>query len=242
MRLVVDTGVDDALALVAAVLHPGLDLVEAVAVGGNVSRDQALTNTRFVLGLLGAHTVRLTVGASRRADGQPYAGRAVHGPDGLAGLAPPAASTAVAAAVPGPGARLVCLGPLTTLLGWAPDEVVATYARAGQPNHGLDPVAADRVRATWAVRDGSVPPGTDASVPADGIVADTDLGRLVRGLLAHQAARGAGLGDADAVLRLAGETRPGEAFVALWRDRPRPPSAPSGAPSAPADEHGWHSG
>jgi hypothetical protein len=241
VRLVVDTGVDDALALVAAVLHPGLDLVEAVAVGGNVSRDQALTNTRFVLGLLGAHTVRLTVGASRRADGQPYAGRAVHGPDGLAGLAPPAACTA-AAAEADPSARLVCLGPLTTLLGWTPDKVVATYARAGQPNHELDPVAADRVRATWDVRDGSVPPRTDAGVPADGIVADTDLGRLVRGLLAHQAARGAGLGDADAVLRLAGETRPGEAFVALWRDRQRPPSAPAGAASAPADEHGWHSG
>ena len=88
LRMVVDTGVDDALALVAAVLHPGLDVVEVVAAGGNVARSQCAANTRFVLGLLGVPAVPVTAGADRRADGLAYAGRAVHGPDGLAGLAP----------------------------------------------------------------------------------------------------------------------------------------------------------
>ncbi|MGB9375877.1 MAG: nucleoside hydrolase [Jiangellales bacterium] len=225
VRLLVDTGVDDALALVAAVLHPGLDLAEAVAVGGNVPLDRVLTNTRFVLGLLGADTVPVTAGAARRADGSAFQGRAVHGSDGLAGLAPhlpPAAvssesdDTVSAADAHGSDddALLVCLGPLTTLLGWTPAAVVATYARPGQANHALDPVAAERVRATWQVRD--VRAGPDA-VRLPGGRPRTDLGRFVAALLDHRATRGVGLGDADAVLRLAGETRPADTMAEQLR-------------------------
>lgn len=225
VRLLVDTGVDDALALVAAVLHPGLDLAEAVAVGGNVPLDQALTNTRFVLGLLGADTVPVTAGATRRADGLAYEGRAVHGPDGLAGLAPHAPPATVASesddvvsAVDAHGRHnhvlLVCLGPLTTLLDWTPADVVATYARSGQANDALDPVAAHRVRATWQVRDEQA--GADAVRRPDS-QPRTDLGLFVSALLDHQAARGVGLGDADTVLRLAGETRPADTVIELLR-------------------------
>ncbi len=222
LRMVVDTGVDDALALVAAVLHPGLDVVEVVAAGGNVARSQCAANTRFVLGLLGVPAVPVTAGADRRADGLAYAGRAVHGPDGLAGLAPRGQpEAAVVPATPHGNATtgdvlLVCLGPLTTLLDWDPGEVVATYARPDEANHALDPAAAARVRDTWWVRD--APGQTDADAVAQAIgrsagpwagTPATDLGRLVVALLAHQAARGTGLGDADAVLRLAGEEETG---------------------------------
>lgn len=225
VRLLVDTGVDDALALAAAVLHPGLDLAEAVAVAGNVTLDQALANTRFVLGLLGADAVPVTAGAARRADGLAYEGRVVHGPDGLAGLAPhaPPATMAsesddIASAADARGsdgdALLVCLGPLTTLLDWTPAAVVATYARSGQANYALDPVAAERIRATWQVRDEHA--SSDAITVPDS-PPRTDLGRFVAGLLDHRAIRGVGLGDADPVLRLAGETRPADRLVELLR-------------------------
>lgn len=230
LRVVVDTGVDDALALVAAVLHPGLDLVEVVATGGNVARGQSVANTRFVLGLLGVPAVPVTAGAERRADGLPYAGRAVHGSDGLAGLAPrgqPQAAVVPAAPHGHPttgDALLVCLGPLTTLLAWDPGEAVATYARPGEANHALDPAAAIRVRDTWQVHDAPAPADAAAVAHAVGRAAgqwarlpSTDLGRLVIALLAHQAARGTGLGDADAVLRLAGESRPVDTLAELLR-------------------------
>jgi len=232
LRMVVDTGVDDALALVAAVLHPGLDLVEVVATGGNVARSQSVANTRFVLGMLGvsAVPVPVTAGAGRRADGLPYAGRAVHGADGLAGLAPrgqPQAAAPPAAPhehTAARGALLVCLGPLTTLLGWDPGEVAATYARPDEANYALDPAAAARVRGTWHVHDAPAPEDAAAVAQAIDRAADrrarlpaTDLGRLVVSLLAHQAARGTGLGDADAVLRLAGESRPVDTLAEILR-------------------------
>jgi hypothetical protein len=220
VRLLVDTGVDDALGLVAAVLHPRLELVEAIAVAGNVGLGQALTNTRFVLGRLGAGAVPVTAGAARRADGQPYVGREVHGPDGLAGVVGPSDVVLETEPVASPlaladaDAVLVCLGPLTTLMEWPPGQVLATYARPGEANHELDPDAAQRVRAAWQLRDGSVL--TDA-VPAVDWRPRTGLGRLVAALLDHQAARGAGLGDADTVLRLAGESRPAQALIDVVR-------------------------
>jgi hypothetical protein len=45
VALVVDTGVDDALALVTAAWHPALSLVAVVATGGNAPLEQTAANT-----------------------------------------------------------------------------------------------------------------------------------------------------------------------------------------------------
>lgn len=215
VHLVVDTGVDDALAIVVACLHPALELTGVTSAAGNVSLAQSLTNTRLVLDVVGATSVPLSAGASRRCDGARFASRAVHGSDGLAGMSVPAGDVEPSGPGPPPVAdetTLVCLAPMTTLLDMAPRCVVATYARPRQANHAMDPVAGDKVRSAWSVRDVEPgfglgrhdPPG--AVWPKGGqrgAVVD-----LVRRLVDHQRQRGAGLGDAEALLRLVGSRDP----------------------------------
>ncbi|HEY3522523.1 MAG TPA: nucleoside hydrolase [Candidatus Limnocylindrales bacterium] len=50
----VDTGTDDAVALMVAALHPGLELVAATTVAGNVPLDRTTENTLRVLDHIGA--------------------------------------------------------------------------------------------------------------------------------------------------------------------------------------------
>ncbi len=50
----VDTGVDDALALLTAVRHPGLDLLAVSCVTGNASLERVVENTLRVLDAAGA--------------------------------------------------------------------------------------------------------------------------------------------------------------------------------------------
>jgi len=206
--LVVDTGVDDALALIVAARHPGLELNGVVCTAGNVSLQRALANTVHVLGVLGVD-VPVAAGADRRIDGLPFAVRAVHGPDGLAGLAPPEPDLPDRWPPPGAVASrevvTVSLGPLTSLVGLLTGRIVASYSRPGETNHDLDPVAARTIAASGRTVD-HVDAGHDgmsAEVAGPLSRVDDPLCRLTGGLLAHQAGRGAGLGDATAVLRVA---------------------------------------
>lgn len=202
----VDTGVDDALAITVAWLHPDLSLTGVTSAAGNVSLEQSLTNTRLVLDVVGATSVPLFSGAALRADGLAFEHRDVHGPDGLAGLSGTVgcgeveAPTAVA-----PGATLVCLAPMTTLLRMRGGEVVATYARSGEANHAMDPQAADEVRSGWLVHDVAPTASLRGWQPVVG--ADRIAG-LVEALVAHQRRRGAGLGDAEALFALLGSSDP----------------------------------
>jgi inosine-uridine nucleoside N-ribohydrolase len=206
--LVVDTGVDDALALMVAARHPGLDLHGVVCTAGNVPLRRVLTNTVYVLGLLGVD-VPVAAGADRRLDGRAFAERNVHGTDGLAGLGPadPSLPTAwpPAAAVASRQALTVSLGPLTSLVGLPTGRVAASFARPGETNHRLDPVAARAVAASGQVvvhlDAGNELLSADVAGPLGS--ADHLLCRLAKGLLAHQAQRRAGLGDAAALLRVA---------------------------------------
>lgn len=167
---VVDTGVDDALALVVAARHPRLRLVGVVCTAGNVRLDQVIVNTAYVLDLLGAR-VPLAIGAARRMDGADFAVHTVHGRDGLAGLRPgswpvspardqgtgpgelvgpgalggPGELAASPASVAPPDAVVVSLGPLTSLVGTPPRRIVASYARPGEANYEMDPAAAEQV-------------------------------------------------------------------------------------------------
>jgi inosine-uridine nucleoside N-ribohydrolase len=88
----VDTGTDDALAILYAVRHPDLDVLGISCVTGNVTVDQAVTNTCKVLDAARAGEIPVAAGAV-----QPLAGRArraggSHGLDGLGGIQLPATS------------------------------------------------------------------------------------------------------------------------------------------------------
>lgn len=205
---VVDTGVDDALALVVAARHPALRLCGVICTAGNVPLGRVVTNTSYVLDLLGVQVPRAT-GAARRLDGAEFAIRNVHGADGLAGLGPPAAAAVATAprvtssgrAVVPPEAVVVSLGPLTSVAELPPRRVVASYARPGEANHVMDPAAAALVTVEYV--DVAPYPLKLSADPARRPKPATKLGRLVHGLLAHQAGRGAGLGDAAVMLSLA---------------------------------------
>jgi inosine-uridine nucleoside N-ribohydrolase len=167
---------------------------------GNVSLEQSLTNTRFVLDVVGAGSVPLFAGAALRSDGLRFEQRSVHGPDGLAGLSGAVvcgqveAPTAVA-----PDATLVCLAPMTTLLDMRGGEVVATFAKPGEANHAMDPQAAKTIRSGWLVHD--VAP-TASLCGWQPVVGADRIAGLVDALVAHQRRRGAVLGDAEALFAL----------------------------------------
>ncbi|MBA2579103.1 MAG: nucleoside hydrolase [Euzebyaceae bacterium] len=79
----VDTGIDDALALLLAVRSPELRLVGAGAVAGNISVDLAARNTLRVLEVVGATDVLVAVGAAAPLLEERADAAWVHGSDGL---------------------------------------------------------------------------------------------------------------------------------------------------------------
>ena len=82
----VDTGVDDACALLLAALHPGLDLRAVTCVGGNAPLDQVVHNTLTVLDTCGRGDVPVAAGAARPLLETPVDARHVHGVDGMGDL------------------------------------------------------------------------------------------------------------------------------------------------------------
>src|SRR5215218_3393888 len=85
----VDTGIDDALALMLAVAHPGLDLRAVTCVGGNVPLPQVVENTLGVLALMDAD-VPVAAGMSLPLIEPPQHASHVHGVNGIADIALPA--------------------------------------------------------------------------------------------------------------------------------------------------------
>ena len=86
----VDTGVDDALALLLAARHRQLDLLAVTCVGGNARVDDVVRNTLTVLQACGRGDVPVARGAERpllEPAGEP---RLTHGSDGMGDLGWPA--------------------------------------------------------------------------------------------------------------------------------------------------------
>ena len=122
----VDTGIDDALALLYACASPEVDLLAVTCVAGNVDARQVAWNTRAVLELAGRADVPVFLGREQPLVKPLMTTPETHGPTGL-GYArlpepsrPPypgeAADRVVAMASAQPGAiTLVMLGPLTNL-------------------------------------------------------------------------------------------------------------------------------
>lgn len=122
----VDTGVDDALALLYAAASPEVELIAATSVMGNVTVDHATENTLAVLELVGLGDVEVARGAARPIvrDHEPFP--VVHGERGLGNAelpspsrepSPrPAAQLLVETARQRPGeVLLVATGPLTNV-------------------------------------------------------------------------------------------------------------------------------
>jgi pyrimidine-specific ribonucleoside hydrolase len=160
----VDTGIDDALAILYAVASPDLELCGVTAVVGNVPTEVAARNSAAVLACAGAGAVPVAVGASLTLAGDgPRAGPTNHGPDGLGGVRLPAGADP---SYDAPGALLratAARGPVT-LVGLAPLTNVAGLAHTAtdlvlvggelaveeppEPNAGHDPAATARVLAS----------------------------------------------------------------------------------------------
>jgi purine nucleosidase len=122
----VDTGVDDALALLYAVASPEVDLIAATAVMGNISVEQATENTLAVLEVAGRVDVEVAQGAARPLGRDHVPFPVVHGERGLGRAAPPpptaspssrsAVQVIVGSARERPGeVLLVATGPLTNV-------------------------------------------------------------------------------------------------------------------------------
>lgn len=86
----VDTGVDDALAILFAVRHPHLRLRAISCVAGNAHVDQVVANTLKVLDAAGAPDVPVARGATRPLLEPARDARVVHGKDGMGDLGLPA--------------------------------------------------------------------------------------------------------------------------------------------------------
>ena len=122
----VDTGIDDALALMLALRSPALHVHAITCVGGNHRLEQVVRNTLQIVELVGGAEIPVAAGAARALIERPPAPLALHGHDGMADLALPAPalrpveSHAVelmrqilsTASTP---LHLICLAPLTNL-------------------------------------------------------------------------------------------------------------------------------
>ena len=125
----VDTGVDDACALLLAALHPALDLRAVTCVGGNAPLPDVVRNTCSVLATAGRMDVPVAAGADRPLLEDAVDARHVHGADGMGDLNWPLGTQApdprhaiellrdqlAAAAASGERITLIPLAPLTTI-------------------------------------------------------------------------------------------------------------------------------
>src|SRR5690242_3494645 len=126
LLLDVDTGIDDALALLYACASPEVELVAVTCIGGNVNARRVAENTRAVLALAGRPDVPVALGREEPLVKPLEPSTETHGPRGLGYAELPAASRPLekgdAAGWIIDGARerpgeilLVTLGPLTNL-------------------------------------------------------------------------------------------------------------------------------
>ena len=86
----VDTGVDDAFAVLFAAMHPAINLLGVTCVDGNTNVDQVVANTLKVLDAAGAGDIPVASGAVRPLLGKSEYAEYVHGADGMGdlGIAP----------------------------------------------------------------------------------------------------------------------------------------------------------
>jgi len=119
-----DTGIDDALALLVALQHPGWDIMGITAVAGNVSLEHTAPNSIRICTLAG-QKIPVYAGASRSLYCEPRSAERVHGANGLGGIELPlgydieqesALSFLTRSVRENPGEiEIVAIGPLTNV-------------------------------------------------------------------------------------------------------------------------------
>ena len=85
----VDTGIDDAFAILFAARHPSIKLLGVTCVDGNTNVAQVVANTLQVLDAAGAADIPVARGAIRPLLGQSQYAEYVHGEDGMGDLGLP---------------------------------------------------------------------------------------------------------------------------------------------------------
>jgi purine nucleosidase len=181
----VDTGVDDALALLYAAASPEVELIAATSVMGNVTVDHATENTLAVLELVGLRDVEVARGAARPIvrDHEPFP--VVHGERGLGNAELPVPSREPS---PRPAAQL-----LVETARERPDEVLLV-ATGPLTNVALalaeEPLLPDLLGG-FAIMGGSFARGGNATPAAEAnIWVDPDAAQAVfRGFSGREPAR-----------------------------------------------------
>jgi purine nucleosidase len=82
----VDTGVDDALAVMLALRSPELEVLGITTVSGNVPVARCTANTLLVLEVVDAPDIPVVMGAAAPLAQTAFTAAEVHGPDGLGGV------------------------------------------------------------------------------------------------------------------------------------------------------------
>ena len=95
MILDVDTGFDDAFALLFAAMNPEVELLGVTCVDGNTNVDQVLRNTLKVLDAAGAGEIPVAKGATRPLFEEPLYAEHIHGKDGMGDIEFPESSRKV---------------------------------------------------------------------------------------------------------------------------------------------------
>ena len=85
----VDTGFDDAFAVLFAAMNSEVDLLGITCVDGNTNVQQVVKNTLIVLDAAGAGEIPVAVGASRPLVEEPLYAKHIHGEDGMGDLGLP---------------------------------------------------------------------------------------------------------------------------------------------------------
>ena len=220
----VDTGIDDALALLYAAASPEVDLLAVTCVSGNVAARDVERNTRAVLELAGRGDVEVALGRETPLVKPLEIAPETHGPQGIGHAELPPASHALSerhavdiivdAVRSRPGeVTLVTLGPLTNLVLALEREpalprLLRAYALMGgayrtpgnttptaEWNIYVDPDAAKQVFAGWA---GALE--TDTTIPRP-LAIGLDVTETVRFLPEHLERLTTRLGPNSAVAR-----------------------------------------
>lgn len=105
----VDTGVDDALAILFAVAHPDINVLGISCVAGNASLERVVDNTLRILDVAGAGDIPVAAGARRPLIEPARDASHVHGEGGLGTLHLPATSR-----TPEPGSSIELMHRLIT--------------------------------------------------------------------------------------------------------------------------------
>ncbi|MCP2032572.1 pyrimidine-specific ribonucleoside hydrolase [Okibacterium sp. HSC-33S16] len=127
----VDTGVDDALALLFAATHPAIDVRAVTCVAGNAPLEQVVDNTLRILDAANAPAIPVAAGAVRPLLAAPRVASHVHGADGLGGLTLPPTSRQAAdvSAVELMRRTLIDSAEPVTLVALAPQTNLALLVR-----------------------------------------------------------------------------------------------------------------